>query len=190
MLDQEDEGVRVGVWTVLGVVALLLFGLIGGLAIRAQKVSTATSTPVAGVMPAVTPAPDAATAAPATATAAGADSGADAVRDVPLSGEIIARIYFASTSADLGPDDAAALRSATDALAAAPSRHLMIAGFHDTTGDPSLNAELAKKRARAVRDALMANGVDAAAIILRKPESTAGGGTDAQARRVEVRIVE
>ena len=34
MLDDSDAGARVGVWTVFGIITLLLFGLIGGLAIR------------------------------------------------------------------------------------------------------------------------------------------------------------
>jgi hypothetical protein len=31
MIDELDDGARIGVWTVLGVVAFLLFGLLGGL---------------------------------------------------------------------------------------------------------------------------------------------------------------
>jgi hypothetical protein len=34
MLDDLDDGARIGVWTVLGVVAFLLFGLLGGLALK------------------------------------------------------------------------------------------------------------------------------------------------------------
>lgn len=34
MLDKLDDGARIGVWAALGVVALLLFGLLGALAIK------------------------------------------------------------------------------------------------------------------------------------------------------------
>ena len=66
----------------------------------------------------------------------------------------------------------------------------MIAGFHDPSGDPAHNAELAKQRAKAVRAALMAQGCDPARVQLRKPEQTALGGPPEEARRVEVRLVD
>jgi outer membrane protein OmpA-like peptidoglycan-associated protein len=75
-------------------------------------------------------------------------------------------------------------------LAQAPAgAKLVLSGFHDASGDPARNAELAKERAKAVRTALVAAGVDVARVALRKPESTMGGGTPEEARRVEVRLV-
>jgi outer membrane protein OmpA-like peptidoglycan-associated protein len=64
-----------------------------------------------------------------------------------------------------------------------------VSGFHDAKGDPAANAELAKRRAMAVRDALGQLGVAADRVELRKPEATSaatGPQADAQARRVEV----
>jgi outer membrane protein OmpA-like peptidoglycan-associated protein len=99
----------------------------------------------------------------------------------------VVKFYFASGKADLAPG---ALEALGDAVAAAKAgKKLVISGFHDTTGDPAMNAELAKQRAFAVRDALKGAGVDEASLELRKPEETAGGvGSNAEARRVDVVI--
>ena len=64
----------------------------------------------------------------------------------------------------------------------------MISGFHDATGDAAQNAELAKNRAMAVQAALVALGVNEGSIELKKPESTEGDGSNAEARRVEVAL--
>ena len=64
----------------------------------------------------------------------------------------------------------------------------MISGFHDATGDPAKNAELAKARAVVVRDALKAAGVAEDRIELKKPEQINAGSAD-DARRVEVRLM-
>ncbi len=66
----------------------------------------------------------------------------------------------------------------------------MIAGFHDASGDPAKNAELAKQRAKAVRAALTAAGADAARLQLRKPEQTEATGPADKACRVEIRLVD
>ena len=63
----------------------------------------------------------------------------------------------------------------------------MISGYHDATGDPAQNAELAKQRAIAVRDALKAAGVPEDKIELKKPEQI-NAGDAAEARRVEVTV--
>ena len=74
-----------------------------------------------------------------------------------------------------------------DVVAAVPAgQKAIVSGFHDDTGGAAINAELAKQRAFAVRDALIALGVDEARIELNKPEQMQASGTNAQARRVEV----
>ncbi|MFD2452422.1 OmpA family protein [Ideonella paludis] len=110
-------------------------------------------------------------AAPAVAAAPG-----EALLEGPLSGDLTGTLYFASGASELPAEAAAELASVKAAVDAAPARKLVLSGFHDTSGDPAMNAELAKKRAVAVREALKAAGVDAARIQLRKPESTAGNG--------------
>ena len=69
-----------------------------------------------------------------------------------------------------------------------PAGKLSVSGFHDAKGDPAKNAELAKQRAMAVRDALKAAGIAEDRIELQKPEVTSAG-TDAEARRVEVTLM-
>ena len=97
MPDDNDDGARVGLWVVLGIITLLLFGLIAGLAIRAT---------------------------------------------------------------------------------------------HDPSGDATVNQELARNRARAVRAAITSQGVAADRVALRKPEQTATDGPADEARRVEIRLVD
>lgn len=167
MFDDLDDGARVGVWTTLALIALLLFGLIGGLALRQMKPAAAVAeapmaTPVAG----------------------------DDVLDIPLAGDLTGTVYFAVGIATLGADSQAEMASVKQAVQAAASRKIVLSGFHDASGDPAKNAELAKQRAKAVRDALTAAGVDAGRILLRKPESTTGDGSADQARRVEIRLVD
>jgi outer membrane protein OmpA-like peptidoglycan-associated protein len=100
----------------------------------------------------------------------------------------VVKFYFASGKADL---PSGALQALGDSvLAAQAGKRLVISGFHDATGDAASNAELAKQRAMAVRDALMGAGVAESSIELKKPEQTTGSGNAAEARRVEVMIAD
>ena len=60
--------------------------------------------------------------------------------------------------------------------------------YHDATGDAAKNAELAKQRAQAVRDLLVAAGVAQEKIELQKPGQAKAEGSEAEARRVEVTL--
>lgn len=99
----------------------------------------------------------------------------------------VVKFYFATGKADLAPGALVALAESIDA--AKGGARLVLSGYHDATGDAAFNAELAKQRALAVRDALMGAGVAEASLELKKPEVTTGTGADAEARRVEVVIV-
>lgn len=103
-------------------------------------------------------------------------------------GEGVVNFYFATGSADLAPGAAEALAMVIKGVEA--GRRAVVSGFHDTTGDPALNERLAKQRADTVRDVLVGLGVPAAKVDLQKPAVTAGSGNDAEARRVEVRLVD
>ena len=128
-------------------------------------------------------APTTQAAVPAAAPAMAAASSDDA--SVVVENGVV-KFYFASGKADLA---AGALVALGDAIAAAKAgKRLVLSGFHDATGDPAFNAELAKKRALAVRDALVGAGVAETSLELKKPEQTTGTGNDAEARRVEVMI--
>ncbi len=66
-----------------------------------------------------------------------------------------------------------------------------ISGYNDTTGDAAANAALARERAEAVRDALVAAGIPAGRITLDKPrQATESKDTLAESRRVDVRVTQ
>lgn len=164
MLDDSDAGARVGVWTVFGIITLLLFGLIGGLAIRQSH--------------------------KAAAPAATATTTEEALLDGPVTGDLAGTVFFASGAAALPADAAAEVAKVKAALDAAPTKKLVLSGYHDASGDPAHNAELAKERAKAVRAALQSAGIDPARVALRKPESALAGGDAQAARRVEIRVID
>ncbi len=97
------------------------------------------------------------------------------------------KFYFESGKADLPADGAASIASLADAAKANAAAKLVISGYHDASGDPAQNAELAKQRAMAVRDALKTAGVAEDRIELKKPEQV-NAGDAAEARRVEVSV--
>jgi outer membrane protein OmpA-like peptidoglycan-associated protein len=109
----------------------------------------------------------------------------DDAASVQVVGDLVT-FFFASGQATLAGGANEALADVVKAVAA--GKKAVLSGFHDSTGDPEKNVELAKKRAFAVRDALTALGVAADKIELKKPENTLATGADKQARRVEVAV--
>ncbi len=97
----------------------------------------------------------------------------------------VVKFYFASGKADLATGAAPALAELGKGVAA--GKKVVVSGYHDATGDPARNAELAKQRAFAARDALKAAGVAEDKIELKKPEQI-NAGTAADARRVELAL--
>lgn len=183
---EEERGV---VWAVLIGVVLLAIGLAVGMGLyRTGK----------GVAPAAaSSAANANANASAGGTAAGGAAGAPANTAAMTSGEVgdgaairvengVVKFYFASGSAELAAGAAEALGEVVKGVAA--GKKSVISGFHDVTGDPVRNEELAKQRALAVRDALAALGIGEDKIDLRKPAVTTASGSNAEARRVEVHL--
>ena len=123
-----------------------------------------------------------ATATAAAGAATGATAGADEAKVVVENG--VVKFYFASGKADLAKGGNEALAEVVKGVKA--GQKAVISGYHDSTGNLAQNQELAKKRAFSVRDALVALGVPAEQIELKKPEQSAGTGDNAEARRVEV----
>ncbi len=121
-----------------------------------------------------------AAAAPATAAATPAADGAS----VTVENGVV-KFYFATGKSALAEGGAAALADVVAGVQA--GKKAVLSGFTDSTGDPAQNAELAKQRALAVRDALKAAGVAEDKIELKKPEQT-DAGSWASARRVEVAL--
>lgn len=98
------------------------------------------------------------------------------------------RVYFelGQDSLPAGADEA--LARVAEALRENSQAVVLISGFHDASGDPAANAELAKRRAQRVLHALESNGVAAAQLRLSKPALTTGGGDPREARRVDVTV--
>jgi K(+)-stimulated pyrophosphate-energized sodium pump len=132
--------------------------------------------PVAGAS--VAHAPAAAPAAVATAPAADDAS-------VMVDNGVV-KFYFASGKADVAADGSKALEQIVAGVAS--GKMAVISGFHDASGDPEKNAELAKQRAMAVAALLSNAGVANDKIELKKPEQMQGDGPAHLARRVEVTL--
>lgn len=96
------------------------------------------------------------------------------------------KLYFSVGKSILPADALANVRAVADFLAAKPDSKINITGYTDKSGSIEKNLELAKERAKAVRDALQAAGVAADRIIMKKPEAVTGEGDNKEARRVEI----
>jgi outer membrane protein OmpA-like peptidoglycan-associated protein len=172
--DDRDDSRKVGLWVVFSSVAVLLLGVLGFAVVRTMK----------------GPAAPVAQTAVAASAAAAATEAADVLVDYTTTTAALATTYFESGSAALQPDAEPAMAETVKALAADPGKRVLLSGYHDASGDPVQNAELAKQRAKAVRAALLAAGIPLNQVLLRKPESTTGTGTEREARRVEIRLVD
>lgn len=98
-----------------------------------------------------------------------------------------AKVYFETGSAAIGADGSASVAAIAEAIRK-DNLKVGITGYTDRTGDVAKNEELAKGRALAVRDALKAAGVPEANMEMRPPMfvEAGAGGSDAEARRVEI----
>ena len=96
-----------------------------------------------------------------------------------------ASVYFETGSAAIGDEGKATITGAA-AIVASEGGNVAITGHTDKTGDPAANEELAKQRALAVRDALMAAGVAESSIVMQPPTFVTGALNDREARRVDI----
>ena len=164
--EDKDDTTRVGLWITFGVVALVVISVIASMVVRQIRINNAAPQEAEVVVEEVV------------------------LIEGPLTGDLVGTLYFETAQATLPAYAAAQLSKVMEALAAAPSRKVVLSGFHDATGDAARNAELAKQRALAARAALVAAGVDASRVQLRRPEVTTGTGSEQEARRVELRLVD
>lgn len=186
--DNEQE-IRIAAAVLVPIVVLVVGSVLGYGIYKARSgagvsatVSVATES-VDGVAPGGISAAASGTTSTASATPTASANDASVVVE-----NGVVKFYFAVGKADLATGALVALDDAIDA--AKNGKRLAISGFHDATGDPAFNAELAKQRAFAVRDALLGAGVAEASMELSKPEETTGTGNPAEARRVEVVIAD
>ena len=166
MFSQDDDNTGVVLGVVFGLIALVIALVIG---VANYQSNLMAAEPAATSI--------AATPAVAVSMADGAS--------VKVEGGVV-KFFFASGKAELAAGGNEALADVVKAVAA--GKKAVVSGFHDATGDANKNAELAKQRAFAVRDALIALGVAQDKVELKKPENTQVGGPEAQARRVEVSV--
>lgn len=162
-MSDEDQSSRIGLWVVGVVVTAVVIGVLG-------YATSSDSTEAA---------------ASKLSTTLGAEAGASAP-----AARAVSAVYFASASSALDADGTQAIEQAVHAASADPNAVVVLSGFHDASGNAERNAELAKQRAIAVRDALIAAGVKAERINLQKPQELVGGGDAKEARHVEISLAE
>jgi outer membrane protein OmpA-like peptidoglycan-associated protein len=95
------------------------------------------------------------------------------------------KVYFPVGAKDLDDDAKNVIASVGEAIKKDANK-LSITGYADKTGDEKMNEELAKNRAMAVKDALIAAGVKEDAIEMRRPIFITGAQDDKEARRVDI----
>ena len=200
----DDTSTRTGLWVVFSTVTILLISVI----IWVLKGADGANDVAAPAAPAAAVATSAAghgqgtsTTDQETAAAAAAQNAASSAQTEAVNEEFVAfeqatpaqpagSIHFESASATLPADAQKAIATVVEALKAAEGRRVLLAGYHDPTGNIDFNRDLAKRRALGVCDALIAQGIPAQRIILRKPEQTTGSGNNAEARRVEILLLD
>jgi Amt family ammonium transporter len=100
-----------------------------------------------------------------------------------------AAVTFELDKADLSADATKAIAAAAEQAKGVAGSRVLVSGFTDTSGSAPHNDELAKKRAFAVRDALVKAGLPESQVLLVKPSAVESGGDPAKARRVELSLL-
>lgn len=184
--NDEDSQQRFALGFLFALIALVVFTVVG-FATFNYGMSGATlqdsGLPVTQVEPAEAPVPGPGSTVTTEIVTVVVPEGAS----IQVVGGVVS-FYFATGSADLAPGAAEALATVIQGIQS--GRKAVISGFHDTTGDPKINEELAKLRAQTVRDVLVGLGVAAEKVDLLKPAVSTGSGNNAQARRVEVKLLD
>ena len=168
----DDSQQRFALGFLFALIALVVSTVVG-VVVYKRGIAHAPKAPAAAVAPA------AVAAAPGVVIMITEDAAS-----VVVEGGVV-KFFFAPGKAELAPGANEALGDVVKGVVDG-GKTAVVSGFHDATGDAAVNAELAKQRALAVRDALKALGVAEEKVELKKPEATQGSGSNAEARRVEV----
>jgi outer membrane protein OmpA-like peptidoglycan-associated protein len=99
-------------------------------------------------------------------------------------------LFFDTAKFNVQADAKNLLAKLVEYANASPNSKLQLTGYHDKRGNPESNKELAKNRAKAVRDLLKTAGVAEDRVILVPPVELVGAADDAQARRVDVSVAQ
>ena len=161
---------------IINIVALLLVPLLpvnGWLGAKADAAAPAAYTaPV-----------DAAVAAAGTAAT---DAGQPASAGADQAGQT-AHLYFnVGEIVPIEPEPV--LQPVIAQLTAHPGSRAIVSGFHDASGNPASNAEIAKRRAQSVQKLLEAAGIPSGRIVLEKPVQATGSDDWRKDRRVDIRV--
>lgn len=130
-----------------------------------------------------------ASAAAAAMAPASAPEVAAVVEPAVDAGAPLAQVAFESGQTSLSPKAKALLQDIAVGVKKMDGATLVLSGFHDTAGLPEVNARVAKERAQAVRDELVAKGMPIGRIKLQKPQVMVGGNDPALARRVDIGLL-
>jgi hypothetical protein len=95
-----------------------------------------------------------------------------------------ASVYFELAKFDIGAEGSKTINAVVSQVT--KDGKYSLTGYTDKTGDPAQNEELAKNRAKAVKDAMVAAGVPEANITLQPPQFLTGSYEDRAARRVDI----
>ena len=132
----DDSQQRFALGFLFALIALVISVVVGTVVVKRVGASGA----------AAQPAPAVAADAAAPAAVAMADEASVRVEDG------VVKFFFASGKAELAAGANEALADVVKGVA--EGKTALVSGFHDATGDAAMNAEMAKQRAFAVRDAL------------------------------------
>jgi OmpA-OmpF porin, OOP family len=114
---------------------------------------------------------------------------ASAARTAPQPSMLPAAVYFDTDRADLTPNSQHTIQAVASSVRAS-SAPVAVTGYTDPSGDPNHNAELAKNRASAVRDALVREGVAPSRVVMAPPSTITPGASADESRRVEIKLAE
>ncbi|WP_290874475.1 OmpA family protein [Aquabacterium sp.] len=173
-MSDTDTSSRAAFWLVGGVVAAVVVGV---LAYSRHQAAPPSALAMAQLLE---------SAPPGAGVPADPMSGAELI----LRKTLVDQVFFASGQTAVPPEGSEAIEAAVSVLGRHAEGSLVISGFHDASGSASTNAEVAKGRALAVREALLAAGVPPERIRFEKPQLTLDSGTPKQARRVDISLAE
>ena len=182
--DNKDEGGSGWGWLIWLLLAAVVLGVLWWLFYGKQSASPESSVSTEQSA-AATGTEAAATTPPAEGTVA-IPTGAGVTTET-RDGKPVVKVYFDTGKTDILPAFGAAAGGLKAYLDGHSGSTLAVSGYNDKTGNAAANAALSKKRAQAVKAALVTSGIADASVALVKPaETTDTKVDDAAARRVEV----
>ena len=96
-------------------------------------------------------------------------------------------VFFSKDSADIATDAAGIIAQAAAAAKAAPAAHVTVLGYTGNAGSAAADMQLSQRRAQAVADALVADGIPATRITQQGRGQTGENPSEAN-RRVDIEI--